>query len=306
MSKIAFIIPVFNRLKYTKECLDILEQHKDTQFFKKNEISIIVSDDSSTDGTEEWIHSNHPNVIVLKGTGSLWYSGSLNLGIKYAFEKLDCDFIMVWENDIYPVDEYFNNLQLILEKWDGKTLICSKLNYRVRPDIIFGLGGTFDPRTGFRNLIGQQEPDGPQYNKIIEADWFLGQGVLIHRDIIEKVGYFDEINFPQYHADIDYGLRAKKAGYHNMVYPNLKLLNDTSTTGMSHLKDKTLKQFIESLYSIKSNTNIKKDIRFNRIHATNYRAYFFLVRKYFMYTASFIKWKVLGWVGIKRKDEELY
>jgi GT2 family glycosyltransferase len=305
MSKIEFIIPVHNRLKYTKECLIILEQESSTSFFKKNEIFIIVTDDGSTDGTSDWIKNNYPKVVVLPGTGDLWYSGSLNLGIKYALEKLSCDFIMVWENDIYPIDNYFENLQTIIEQWDGKSLICSKLYYKIQPDIIFGMGGNFNARTGSRNLIGRGETDGPQYDKIMDVDWFLGQGVLIHREIIEKVGLFDEKNFPQYHADIDYSLRAKKAQYHNIVYPNLKLLNDTETTGISHIKNKTVKQFIESLYSIKSNSNIKKDIIFNKIHTTSIMADYFIIKKYLIYTISFIKWKVLGWFGIKRKNEDL-
>ena len=239
MEKIGFVIPVYNRLKYTQECLQILSEQRDSSFFKKNEIVTIVVDDGSTDGTEDWIKANFPDVIVLKGTGDLWYAGSMNLGMRHAFNNLNCSFIMVWENDIYPIEDYYNNLQSILDSWDGNTVICSKLYYRIQPDKIFGMGGTFDSRTGFKSLIGRKETDGPQYNKILEVDWFLGQGVLIHKDINEKVGYFDEKNFPQYHADIDYGLRAKKAGFKNLVYPNLKLLNDTETTGLSHIKNKT-------------------------------------------------------------------
>jgi GT2 family glycosyltransferase len=306
MNKIAFVIPVFNRLKYTMECLEILHEQRSTRLFTENSISIIVSDDGSRDGTEQWIRENYPQVIVLKGTGNLWYSGSMNLGIRYALKELQVDFIMVWENDIYPVDNYFENLQSIIEKWDGNSIICSKLYYRVQPNIIFGIGGTFDPRTGFRSLIGRKEPDGPHYEKIMEVDWFLGQGVLIHKNILEKVGLFDEVNFPQYHADVDYGVRAKKAGFHNLVYPNLKLLNDTETTGLSHIKNKSFKQFLESLTSIRSNNNIKKDIKFNKIHTTSVVAYYYLLHKYFVYTASFFKWKILGWVGIRRKNEELY
>jgi len=305
MSKIAFVIPVFNRLKYTKECLEILEKQKSTHFFEKNDIAVIVSNDGSTDGTDEWIRSNYPEVIVLEGTGNLWYSGSLNLGIKYALEKLRSDFIMVWENDIYPVDNYFDNLQDILEKWDAKTLICSKLYYKVQPNVIFGMGGTFNSRTGLRNLIGRMKIDSPQYDKIMEVDWFLGQGVLIHRDIIEKVGYFDAVNFPQYHADIDYSLRAKNAGYKNIVYPNLKLLNDTETTGISHAKNKSLRVFLDSLFSLRSNTNIIKDIKFYRRHTSSIFAYLTLINRYLVYTGSFIKWAVLGWLGVRRKNEEL-
>ena len=110
--KIAFVVPVYNRLKYTKECLGILAKEKTSHFFTNNKMFIIITDDGSSDGTGEWISANYPEVIVLQGDGNLWYSGSLNLGIKYALDQLNCDFIMVWENDIYPVDDYFNKLQI--------------------------------------------------------------------------------------------------------------------------------------------------------------------------------------------------
>lgn len=305
MSKIAFVIPVFNRLKYTQECLKILSEQQITRFFKQNEIDIIISDDASTDGTELWIKENYPDVIILKGTGNLWYSGCMNLGMKYALEQLKSDFIMVWENDIYPIDNYFNNLQDILDKWDSKTLICSKLYFKADPDVIFGLGGTFNPLTGEKSLIGRMEKDKPEYEKNMEVDWFLGQGVLIHKDIISKTGYFDELNFPQYHADIDYSLRAKHDGFKNIVYHNLKLLNDTETTGLSHIKNKTFKQFIDSLVSIRSNMNIVKDIKFYKRHTTSPKAYMVLIKRYLVYFGSYFKWSVLSLIGIKRKNEEL-
>jgi len=306
MSKIVFVIPVHNRLSYTRECLTILGQQTETSFFTKNEIFIIVVDDGSNDGTSTMLHDQFPEVIKLTGDGNLWYSGSLNMGIRYAMDNLRCDFIMVWENDIFPIDNYFDNLQEILSTWDTKTLICSKLYFRVLPDRIFGMGGTFNPKNGKKALIGRTETDKPEYEMIKEVDWFLGQGVLIHKDILLKVGLFDEVNFPQYHADVDYSLRAKNAGYKNIVYPNLKLLNDTETTGISHIRNKSFRQFFDSLVSIRSNMNIRKDIKFTRLHTTSFSAYLHLFERYFKYTGSYLKWKCLGMIGIHKKNAELY
>ncbi len=306
MYKIAVVIPVYNRLSYTRECLTLLEQQRDTLFYTKNQVFTIVVDDGSTDKTSEYIRLEHPEVIVLQGNGNLWWSGSMNLGLHYAFDVLDCNFVLLWENDIFPVDNYFDNLQSIIEILDGNTIICSKVYYRVQPDIIFGMGGYFTPRTGKRSLIGRKEKDSPEYQKPIKVDWFFGQGILIHSKINAKIGYFDEKNFPQYYGDMDYALRAKKAGFSNVVYPNLKLLNDTATTGLSHIKNKSFKQFIESLTSIGSNTNIKIDLKFNRKHTTSIIAFKFIISKYYVYTASYLKWKFLGWFGIHRKNDELY
>jgi len=303
--KIAFIIPVFNRLENNKECLRILDEHHESRFFQENEVIIIFVDDGSTDGTEEWIRDNYPDVIVLKGDGNLWYSGSLNMGIKHALEELNSDFIQIWENDIVPGEKYFDHTQDILDQWDGKSLIASKLYYQNNPDIVFSMGGVFDTRTGYKALIARNQKDGPEYSDPREVDWFSGQQGLIHRDIIARVGFLDNKNFPQYHADVDYSLRVRNAGYKIMVYPTLKLYNDSELTGINQLKNKTFGQYFESLRSIRSNNNIRKEIIFYRKHTRGILAYRGFLRKYYIYTGSFIKWKFLGWLGIKRKDDGL-
>jgi GT2 family glycosyltransferase len=303
MNKIGIVIPVFNRLSYTQDCLKMFDEQKNSHFFLKNEIHTILIDDGSTDGTSEWVTSNFPNVIVLKGDGNLWFSGAVNMGTKYSFEKYNSDYILLWETDIFPVDNYFDHLQSVMENAGTDVIIASKIMVRNRPDVIFGLGGFFDVKTGNKGLIGASEKDGPEYNKVTEADWFLGQGVLFHKSAFDIVGYLDEKDFPQYHADIDYGLRAKYKGIKTMVYPELKVWNDTETTGISHVKDKTVSLFFRSLFSIRSNYNIIKDIRFYNRHTKGVMAYKHLFVKYFMYIAGYFKWKILGWFGLKKKTD---
>ncbi|MFO7669618.1 MAG: glycosyltransferase family 2 protein [Bacteroidales bacterium] len=303
--KISLVIPVHNRLEYTKSCLSILKDQEKTSFFTKNQIYIILVNDGSTDETNEWVSSNYPEVIILEGDGNLWYSGSLNKGFRHALYQLGCDFVLIWENDIFPGPGYFNNLQALVESWDGNSIITSKLYYKSQPNLIFGLGGTFNKKTGQKSLIGWREEDGPKFNQIIELDWFLGHMALIHKDIIARIGLMDEKNFPQYHADIDYSLRATEHGFKNIVYPELKLMNDTGTTGIHQVKNKTIKQFFESFTSIRSNNNIRKDIIFLRIHTKGLLPYLYLFKRYLIYTGSFVKWKTLGYFGVKRKNENL-
>lgn len=303
---IALIIPVFNRLDYTKECFHILDEQKGTEFFQKNVIHIILADDGSSDGTESWVKKHYPEVIILRGDGNLWWSGTMNLGVKHALDELQCDFILLWENDIIPVDDYFNNLQSVIEGLEPGIMVCSKVFYRVQPNRIFAMGGRFDSRSGKKSLIGRGVIDNKKYSKILEVDWSLGQGVLIHKSIFKAVGYFDEKRFPQYSGDADFSLRVKEAGYRNLVYPNLKLLNDTETTGISHNSNMSLKEFLQSLHSIRSNSSIVKDMKFYRVHATSVLAYKALIKKYFIYTGSFVKWKVLSWFGVNRKNQEIF
>ncbi len=306
MKKVAVVIPVHNRLSYTLECLTILEQQRDTLFYKKNQVFTIVLDDGSTDNTSDNIRLKHPEVIVLQGNGHLWWSGSMNIAVKYALSELKCDFILLWENDIEPLPGYFDNLQLRLENWSENEIICSKIIYKVNPTVIFAMGGIFNIRTGFKKLVGRSQPDSEEYQQISEADWFCGQGILLHKSVFDTIGFFDEKIFPQYHGDSDFSLRATKSGFKNRFYPELKILNDTSITGISHVKNKTIRQFIDTLFSIRSNTNIIKDIQFYHRHTTRIFAYLPLLKRYFIYIGGYGKWKILGIFGINKNYDEFY
>jgi GT2 family glycosyltransferase len=306
MNSIGLLIPVHNRLEYTKECLKDLERHRNKLFFTCNTVFTIIIDDGSTDGTNIWIKENYPEVIVLHGNGSLWWSGSMNLGAKYALEKLKCDFVLTWENDISPFPEYFDNLQFVINNLKEGQIACSKIYYKINSTRIFAMGGIFNTRSGYKDLIGRQENDSEEYQQEREVDWFCGQGILINKSVFARIGFFDEKVFPQYYGDADFALRAKKSGFRNLVFPGLKLTNDTSTTGISHIKNKSIGQFIESFFSIRSNANIIKDIQFYKRHATSILAYNAILKRQFRYIGGFIKWKILGMFGIQRKHVEFY
>jgi len=302
---ISFVIPVHNHLDFTKKCLADLDAQKDSVFFSENNVRTIVVDDGSSDGTGEWLSREHPEIHVIRGDGNLWYSKSTNLGMKHAFGNQDADFVMVWENDTLPMKGYFDHLQEILENWDGRTVICSKLYYSHRQDHIFGMGGTFNPRTGKKALIGRALPDGPEFQTDREVDIFLGIGFMVHKDLVAKTGYLDEKNFPHYHADFDYALRMKENGFRNVVFHRLGMLNDMETTGISHKKNKSLKDFLATFTSIKSNLNVRRNLKFYRRHTTSPKAYLFLLRIYFIHSASFFKWWVLGWFGVQKDSQKV-
>jgi GT2 family glycosyltransferase len=160
------------------------------------------------------------------------------------------------------------------------------------------MGGLFDMKTGFKSLIGSAEPDSELYEKVTTCDWLPGMGTITHKSVYEKIGWLDEENFPQYHGDSDFTLRAKKAGYKVIVHPDLMIFNDTLHSGLRH--DKSAKRLVQSLFSIKSNYNIKKDFLFYKKHTVSAKAYSVFLNKYFKYIGGFLKWKVLGLVGIKQ------
>jgi len=298
MLNIAIVYPVFNGLPYTKKGLhSLFSVHK---IEKKNAgFYVVIVDDGSTDGSHNWIKENYPQVKLLKGTGNLWWSGGINMAVRYAIDELNCDFILWWNNDIVASEGYFDRLVEILYLHEFRTIIGSKICLLQAKDTVWSMGGLFDAVTGKKSMIGSHHPDGETYNKITECDWLPGMGTVTHKTVYHIVGMLDDVNFPQYHGDSDFTFRAKQHGYRILVYPQLLIYNDTTHSGLKH--DESFRKLTQSLFSIKSNFNIKKDILFYKKHTVSMKAYNVLVNKYFKYIGGFLKWRLLAVFGFKRK-----
>lgn len=294
--KIGILIPVFNGLAFTKNSLTRL--YEVIPASESIDVQIIVIDDGSTDGTADWIKGNYPKTHLLTGDGNLWWSGGINLGMKYALETLTCHYLLWWNNDIIPAEDYFIELEQIILTL--KPMIAgSKIFYAHEPDLVWSMGGIFDTGNGMKYMRGMNQKDNPELNHMVDADWLPGMGTLLHKSVVQKIGWLDEKNFPQYHGDSDYTFRAHLAGIKIMAFPQLKIWNDKSNSGLLHQDSYRL--LIRSLMDNKSNYHIRKDVLFYRKYATSLRAYQTLATKYCFYIGGFAKWKLLNLLGVRKK-----
>ena len=71
--------------------------------------------------------NKYPDIILLSGDGNQWWSGSMNIGLKYVLDQKKYDYILLWNNDIKPAEDYFINLFQIFENSDSGIILCSKI-----------------------------------------------------------------------------------------------------------------------------------------------------------------------------------
>ncbi len=187
--------------------------------------------------------------------------------------QLDSDYIVWWNNDIIASNDYFKNLIDIVSGLEEDCIIGSKINLAQNKNVVWSMGGLFDPNTGEKSMIGSEMEDKGEYDKVLECDWLPGMGTVTHKSVYKKIGMLDAVNFPQYHGDSDFTFRAKTKGYKVLVHPNLQIYNDTRHSGLKH--DESLKRLVNSLFSIRSNFNIRKDFKFYSKHSKSLKAYQF-------------------------------
>jgi GT2 family glycosyltransferase len=295
--EIAILLPVHNHLHLTKDALK--EVSNQTPKINSIKFHIILIDDGSNDNTAEWVHENYPDVIILKGDGNLWWSGAVNMGARYAIENLSADYIILYNNDIHIDDNYFPALLKILSENDTTTLIGSKIYVAEQPNLIWSMGGYFNPKSGKYGMYGYYEGDSAKYNNLIAVDWLTGMGTIIPRKVVEKIGYWDNVNFPQYHGDSDFTYRAKISGFKIIVDPTLKIYNFVKNSGIEN--EGSIKKIFNLITDIRSKSNLKKNLLFYKKHSKSLRAYFPLLWIYLKLFGGFFKWQILNFVGITNK-----
>lgn len=261
---IHIIIPVHNRLELTKKCLNSLDYQNYCDWHA------YIIDDGSSDGTGEWVRSlNRNDVECIQGNGTLWWTGSIDLGVQNALKKSSKgDYIMTLNNDLIFFSN--NSIRVLIDtaKLYPKS-ICSSIS-------ISDSNKREVMSSGCRMISWVLNiPYHPFYGKFysnINTALPVSVDMLTGRSVIYPISVFDENNrfnfkkFPQYGGDNEFTHRAKKLGYDLFIVPNSGVLVNRVETGKNPM-DRVLsfKEKIESLFSIRSVNNILIRIRFSMI-----------------------------------------
>ncbi len=225
---LVFVILVnWNGKSVTLDCLDSLTKISYGNF------RIVVVDNASTDGSPQEIRQRFPDVVVLVQKENLRFAGGNNVGMKYALEQ-KAELLCLLNNDTTVERDLLTHLVARIRADRHIGMVAPKIYYHSEPDRIWFAGGEISMWTGTMKHTGIRETDTGHYEHSAEIDYATGCCMLTTREVIEKVGMFDETYF-MYTEDADLSMRIRRAGYTIMFEPKAKIWHKLSVASGGHL-----------------------------------------------------------------------
>lgn len=212
------LIPVFNRIEYTINCVNsILEQNESI------DIRIIIVDDGSTDGTLSILTELFgSSVIILQGTGKLYWTGAICFGINYILSrcKID-DYILLINNDVVLARNALQEL-LCLAKAEKNNSIVGAISINPLTKTVIKSGTIVNSwffNISFHVLKGLSQASCANLPPI-KVDFITARCLLHPVKVFLCAGNYDAMNFIHYAADDEFSMRIKKYGFDSIVCPS--------------------------------------------------------------------------------------
>lgn len=247
--KIALVILNWKQPKLTIDTVDSILKIKSTDF----SYQILIVDNGSPDDSIAQFkakYNKNKNITILETGDNLGYAGGNNFGLKEAL-KHNYDYFLVANNDILVAPDFLQKLFNASQKYPDAVLtpkIYFAPGFEFHKDryskkeigkIIWAVGSQIDWNNVYGSNIGIDEVDHGQYDRHQpKIDFISGCCFLVSKEIIQKIGIFDE-KFYLYMEDSDLTLRAQKSGFKLRLVPESVIwhCNSGSSKPGSSLQD---------------------------------------------------------------------
>lgn len=206
---VAIVILNWNGKEDVLRCLSTLSRIRYSNW------SAAVVDNASSDGSVTAIREHFPQQRVLVMEKNLGFCGGNNRGIADALAR-GADYVLLLNNDTELHPDLLTELVRVAESDPQIGAVGAKNILLEDHRIVWGAYGAIRYHRDLVELVGSRVPDSPSLTCIKDVDWVIGNGMMLRRAAVERVGGFDE-NFFGYHEDVDWCVRARKAGF-RIVY----------------------------------------------------------------------------------------
>lgn len=209
--KVAIIILNWNNWQDTIDCLESVYQIDYPNY------QVIIVDNGSENESVKEIKRRSNGVILIEVEKNLGFSRGVNFGIKYAIDN-HADFVLLLNNDTIVTTNVLTELVNRINRDERIGLIGGKILYLGNKNKIWSAGGGIKCLTKRTYQFGEMKQDNGKYDVEREVDFLSACCLLIRKQVIEKIGWFDPDYF-MYYEDVDFCVRAKQQSYKIIYWP---------------------------------------------------------------------------------------
>jgi len=224
--EVSIVIVSYNTRDLLQECLESVRKET-TNIYAE----VIVVDNASHDGSPEMVQTEFPEVRLIKNDTNMGFAAANN----QAFASASGRYVVLLNSDAFFTP---HALQTAIDHMNAQPEVGLAGGQLIgRDDVLQPSARTFpSPLNEFLNLsglaarypksrlFGRPDCTWKNLNQAMPVDWLPGAFLIIRRDVLEAVGYFDEGMYI-YYEEVDLCRRVKKAGYEIWYWPEIVVIH---------------------------------------------------------------------------------
>ncbi|HEX6125354.1 MAG TPA: glycosyltransferase family 2 protein [Pyrinomonadaceae bacterium] len=213
--RVGIVAPVHNRRDITLQCLKSLSRIEKAGL----EISVVIVDDGSTDGTVNAIKAEFPWVRLIEADGSLFFTEGTNVGIRAVLEDKP-DYVLMMNDDQIFDSNFLRFMVETAEKFP-RSIVGPLLLLWDTPHKLFQTSPRWETLAGgwvhwYRQTVWTV-PKDPW-----EVDLIVGNCLLVPVRAIQEVGLMNSKRYPNF-GDAEYTPRLKRRGWRLLIDPRARV-----------------------------------------------------------------------------------
>lgn len=208
MNQLAIVILNFNGKTHLETFLPSVIRFKE-------EHTIVIADNASTDDSIDFLKNSHPSIQIIENKENYGFARGYNEALKKIKDKFE--YFLLLNNDVEVTENWIKPLLSSVQ--DNNVVACQPkiLSYLNKSSFEHaGAAGGFIDEHYFPfcrgRIIDSVEEDCAQYESEIAVSWTSGAAMLIKSSVFFEADGFDE-DFFAHMEEIDLCLRLQKKGY---------------------------------------------------------------------------------------------
>ena len=223
---ITFVIVSYNTRDLLRKCLESIRQesielHTET----------IVVDNASRDGSADMVRQAFTNVVLIESPVNLGFAAANNR----AFEKAQGQYVVWLNSDAFFTPGALKHALAHMAHFPKAGLAGGQLigrdnapqpSARAFPSPLnefLTLSGLAS-RYSHSRFFGRPDRTWSDLTQPAKVDWLPGAFLIIRRQVLEMVGYFDE-NMFIYFEEVDLCRRIREAGFEVWYWPDVRVIH---------------------------------------------------------------------------------